>query len=136
MPNVRPLNQNKYQISKYRFLEIYNFCLQYNEWKDELKYNTHTVGAQEITGMPFGTEKSDSTAHLAMKRIELERKCQLIERTAMEADSEIYPYILKAVTNEYVTYHYLKNVMDIPCGKDRYYDRRRKFYYLMSNKKI
>ena len=86
--------------------------------------------------MPFGTEKSDSTAHLAMKRAELERKCQLIERTAMEADSEIYPYILKAVTNEYVTYHYLKNVMDIPCGKDRYYDRRRKFYYLMSNKKI
>lgn len=136
MPNVRPLNQNKYQISKYRFLEIYNFCLQYNEWKDELKYNTHTVGAQEITGMPFGTGKSDSTAHLAVKRAELERKCQLIERTAMEADSEIYPYILKAVTNEYVGYNYLQTIMDIPCSRNTFYDRRRKFYYLMSMKKI
>lgn len=86
--------------------------------------------------MPFGTEKSDGTAHLAMKRAELERKCQLIERTAMEADSEIYPYILKAVTNEYVGYNYLQTIMDIPCSRNTFYDRRRKFYYLMSMKKI
>ena len=86
--------------------------------------------------MPFGTEKSDGTAHLAMKRAELEIKCQLIERTAMEADSEIYPYILKAVTNEHVGYNYLQTIMDSPCSRNTFYDRRRKFYYLMSMKKI
>jgi len=136
LPNVRPLNKNKYLDQQVPLFRNYNFCLQYNEWKDELKYNTHTVGAQELTGMPFGTGKSDSTAYLAMKRAELERKCQLIEQTAIEADSEIYPYILKAVTNEHVGYNYLQTIMDIPCSRNTFYDRRRKFYYLMSMKKI
>lgn len=65
----------------------------------------------------------------------LEQNCRLIEQTAIEADSEIYQYLLKAVTQEGLTYGYLKMNMDIPCGKKLYYDRRRKFYWLLSSKK-
>ena len=61
-------------------------------------------------------------------------KCKLIEQTAMETDSELYQYIIKAVTNEYVTYKYLQTIMNIPCSRNTYYDRRRKFYYLLSKK--
>ncbi|MDY4080120.1 MAG: hypothetical protein SOY97_00665, partial [Candidatus Metalachnospira sp.] len=69
-------------------------------------------------------------------RAELNRKCELVEQTAIEAAPEFYNYLLKAVTNEGITFNYLKSVMDIPCGRDMYYDRRRKFYWLMSKKLV
>lgn len=134
MGRVRPTNK-QYNISAHRFYELYHFCLQYNEWRDELKYKTDTVGSPEITDMPIASGNGDNTQQLAMRRIMLAENCKLIERTAKEADSEIYPYILKAVTNEGVSYNYLKMCMDIPCGKDMYYDRRRRFYWLLSQKK-
>ncbi|RHR51959.1 hypothetical protein DWX10_16200 [Clostridium sp. AF18-27] len=135
MGNVRPINHGKYGISKNRFRELYYWCLQYNEWRDELKYKTSTVGAMEITGMPAAHGGGDATQQLAMHRAELEQNCRLIEQTAIEADPEIYQYIIKAVTDEDITYRYLKTIMDIPCGKDMYYDRRRKFFWLLNQKK-
>lgn len=115
-------------------MELYHYCLQYNEWKDELKYKCDTVHSIEITDMPINHNNVDATQKLAIRRAELSRKCEIIEQTAVETDSEIYQYILKAVTNEGITYNYLSTVMNIPCGKDMYYDRRRKFYWLLSQK--
>lgn len=134
MSRVRPINEKKYEISKHRFWELYHYCLQYNEWKDELKYKNDTVKSIGITDMPVSHNTSDATAKLAERRVELQRKCELIEQTAIEADPDIYQYIIKSVTNDYVSYKYLKQVMNIPCGKDMFYDRRRKFYYLLSRK--
>lgn len=132
--NVRPINEKKYDISKHRFLELYHFCMQYSEWKDELKYKKDTVRSIEVTDMPTSHGNGDATANLAVRRAELQRKCELIEQTAIEADPDIYQYIIKGVTTEYATYKYLKENAGIPCGKDMYYNRRRKFYWLLSNK--
>lgn len=135
LPNVRDTSLKKYGISPHRFKELYHFCLQYHEWKDELKYKCDTVKSIEITDMPVAHGgSSDQTQSLAIRRTELSNKVKLIEDTAMEADAEIYKYIIKAVTNEGITYNYLSTVMNIPCGKDMYYDRRRKFYWLLSQK--
>lgn len=134
MTNVRNTSLKKYNISPHRFMELYHYCLQYNEWKDELKYKCDTVRGIEITDMPITHSNSDVTQNLAIRRAELRNKCELIEMTAVEADAELYQYILKAVTNEGITYNYLKMVCNIPCGKDMYYDRRRKFYWLLSQK--
>ena len=134
MPDVRSTSLKKFNISSHRFMELYHFCLQYNEWKDELQYKCDTVHSIEITDMPAAHGKSDATQNLAMRRAELSRKCELIESTAKEAAPDIHEYILKAVTNEGITYKYLLNVMNIPCGKDMYYNRRRKFYWLLSQK--
>ena len=131
---VRPLNERKYNISKHRFAELYHFCLQYPEWRDELQYKTDSVASIEITDMPTQHKNESTVEVLAIRRATLEDKCKLIEQTAIEADSEIYQYILKAVTNECITYNYLYTVMSIPCSKKMYYDRRRKFYYLLSQK--
>lgn len=133
MPSVRHLN-SKYGISKNRFRQLYYFCLQYPEWKDELKYNTDTMGAIAIDGMPKGTTTSDPTQALATRNAQLSTWCQLIEQTAIETDADIYQYIIKAVTNSGITYKYLSMIMGIPCGKKMYYDRRRKFYWLLSQK--
>lgn len=134
MGKVRPLNQNKYGISKNRFWELYYWCLQYGEWKDELKYKTDTVGSMEITDMPTSHNPGDATQQLAMRRAMLEKNCRLIEQTALEADPDIYQYLLKAVTED-VPYRYLDMIMNIPCSRNTYYDRRRKFYWLLSQKK-
>ena len=136
MGNTRPLNREKYGISKNRFMELYYWCLQYNEWKDELKYKSDAVKCIEISDMPASHSNGDPTQQLAMRRVQLEQNCRLIEQTAIEADPDIYQYLLKAVTDENVTYRYLRLVMGMPCGKDMYYDRRRKFYWLLNLRKI
>lgn len=137
MPNVRPLNRTKYNITKHRFSELYNFCLQYKEWKDELKYKTDTVKSIEISKLPNGEgETGNPTQELALRRMELEKKCRLVEETAMAAGGvELYPYIMKAVTEEGITYRYLSMIMNISCSKNTYYERRKKFYWLMDKKK-
>ena len=132
--NVRPISEKKYNISKHRFRELYYFCLQYQEWLDELKYKTDDVSSVEITNMPTSHNTNSNVERLALRRAQLEEKCKILEQTAIEADPELYQYILKAVTNEGISYNYLKMVMNIPCGKKMWYDRRRKFYYLLSEK--
>ena len=132
--NVRPLSEKKYNISKHRFRELYYFCLQYQEWLDELKYKTDDVSSVGITNMPTSRNTNSNVERLALRRAQLEEKCKILEQTAIEADPELYQYILKAVTNEGISYNYLKMVMNIPCCKNVWYDRRRKFYYLLSEK--
>ena len=135
MPDVRPINQEKYKISKHRFLELYHFCMQYQEWKDELKYLTDTMKGINISEGAKGTGTGSATEQLAIKRSELREKCELIEQTAMEADPEIYQYIIKGATTDYASYKYLREIMRIPCCKNVYYERRKKFYWLLSRKK-
>ena len=132
--NVRPISEKKYNISKHRFRELYYFCLQYQEWLDELKYKTDDVSSVGITNMPTSHNTNSNVERLALRRAQLEEKCKILEQTAIEADETLYQYIIKAVTNEGVSYNYLKMVMNIPCCKNVWYDRRRKFYYLLSEK--
>lgn len=134
MPNVRHLNSDKYKISKNRFRELYYFCLQYDEWKEELKELNHTVKSIQISDMPSSHNYRDQTADLVERRISLQEKCELIEQTAIEAAPDIYQYIIEGVTCEYATFSYLSS-KGIPCSHNTYYDRRRKFYYLLSKKK-
>ncbi|MFR0841488.1 MAG: hypothetical protein ACLSH0_10105 [Mediterraneibacter faecis] len=42
----------------------------------------------------------------------------MIEESAKQADQQLYKYILKVVTEEGITYKYLKTVMNIPAGKE------------------
>lgn len=135
MPNIRPTGK-KYEITKHRFLELYYFCLQYNEWRDQLKYCTDTVKSIEITDMPITHSNNPPTEQLAVNRYNLSKKCELIEQTAIETEADLYQYIIKAVTNENITYNYLHMIMNIPCGKKMWYDRRRKFYWLLDKKNI
>lgn len=134
MPRIRMLNKQKYGISKYRYNELRYFCMQYPEWKDELRYNTDTVKSKEITDMPMGGERHNQIEELAIRRVELQRKCNMIEEAAQEADNAIKDYIIKAVTNDGITFTYLQNIMGIPCGKTYFYEKRRKFYYILDKK--
>lgn len=134
MPDIRPINQDKYKISKHRFLELHHFCMQYQEWKDELKYLTDTVKGIDYSEEIKGAGTGNATEQLAIRRSELKKKCELVEQTAIEADPEIYQYILEGVTTDYASYKYLSCVMKIPCSRNTYYERRKKFYRILSKK--
>lgn len=124
--------KNKYYIDKHRYYELKHFCLQYNEWKKAYaSCNDAVIFASSMEKTPSTNIPSDLTAKYAIKKMYYAERIQMIEKAAIEADEFLYRYILKAVT-EGLSYPYLKTKLDIPCGKDMYYDRYRRFFWLLS----
>lgn len=125
--------KKKYHISKHRHYELKHFCLQYPDWKkeynslDSLVPTTTKYGHVRTSSTP-----SDPTVNNVIKREKCLSRIKLIEKVAMDTDEYLYEYILKAVT-EGLSYTYLKNTLKIPCGKDTYYNRYRKFFWLLNN---
>ena len=131
MANVRTLNKDKYGISKNRFFELYYFCLQYHEWKQKLKEKQNPLRGTNYSGMPSSGSVGHPTESSAIECAELSNKCEAVEAAARAADPELYEYIIYAVTNENITFKFLKMRKDIPCERDRYYNSRRKFYFYL-----
>lgn len=126
----KDLALKRYEISKERYRELKYFCLQYEEWKKQLS-SLASVKPQQLTGMPNGKNRiSNPTADAAVKRSELTEKCALVEQSAIEADAELYPYLLKSVTQG-IPYEYI----NAPCGRRRFYEMRRRFFFFLSKKR-
>ena len=128
--------KNKYWISRHRYYELKHFCLQYPIWKkayatlDELcisAANLEIVTA--YSGFP-----GDPTAKCSIAKVYYSDRINMIEKAAVAADKELCAYILKAVTED-LSYTYLKTRLNIPCSKDTYYDRYRKFFWLLSKER-
>lgn len=124
--------RNRYHIDKHRYYELKHLCLQYPLWKDAYaSLDDPGVPSVTIGGMSSSNLPGDPTAKRAMLRVYYTEKMGLIERVARDTDPYLYDYILKAVT-EGLSYTYLKLKLGIPCGKDMYYDRYRRFFWLLS----
>lgn len=125
--------KNKYWIDKHRHYELKHFCLQYPMWKrtyaalSELNTSLSNIQERSSNNIP-----GDPTAKCAIRKAYYLERINLVENMAREADEFLHTYILKAVTEE-LSYTYLKNKMQIPCGRDTYYDRYRRFFWLLSN---
>ena len=124
--------KNKYRIDKHRHYELKHFCLQYPVWKKAYAdFEDPSIPLSTIDKMPTSNLPGDPTAKRAIAKARLIERIRLIEQTAEEADRYLYNYILKAVT-ENLSYTYLKSRLDIPCSRDMYYDRYRRFFWLLS----
>lgn len=124
--------KNKYWIEKHRYYELKHFCLQYPEWKKAYAdFENLSMPLSMIERIPTSNLPGDPTAKRAMMKYYYSERIKLIESTAMEADGYLYRYIIKAVT-EGLSYTYLKTKLGIPCGKDMYYDRYRRFFWLLN----
>lgn len=124
--------KNRYWIDKHRHYELKHFCLQYPAWKSAYAaFNDVSVPLSMIERVPTSNIPGDPTATRAMMKAHYLEKIKLIEDVAKEADNYLYKYIIKAVT-ENLSYTYLKSKLDIPCGRDMYYDRYRRFFWLLS----
>lgn len=124
--------KNKYHIDKHRHYELKHFCLQYPEWKRTYaEIDESSISSTTFDKIPSRNSPGDPTAKRAMAKARLTERIRMIEEAAKEADTQLHDYILKAVT-EGLSYTYLKSRLDIPCGKDMYYDRYRRFFWLLS----
>ena len=131
---IRPeiSTKNKYYIDKHRHYELKHFCLQYPIWRktyaalNDLGISISKMEQERTTNIP-----GDPTSKCAVRKVYYMDRIKLIENTAKETDPDLYTYILKAVT-EGLSYTYLKTRLDIPCGRDMYYDRYRRFFWLLS----
>lgn len=124
--------KNKYWIDKHRHYELKHFCLQYPSWKKAyLDFDNTSLPLSMIDSMPTSNLPGDPTAKRAIMKAHYLEKIELVEGIAKRADRYLYKYILKAVT-ENLSYTYLKSKLDIPCGRDMYYDRYRRFFWLLS----
>ena len=122
----------KYKLSKFEYGYAKWFSLKYPEWLEE--YNSLK---DSVKGIVYDQEGhgsgsvNDSTGELAAKRAELRRKMLLVERAAYAAGGEIAEYILKSVIFEDMTFEDMKAI-GLPCERTMFYERRRKYYYLLS----
>lgn len=124
--------KNKYWIDKHRHYELKHFCLQYPEWKRAYaEFNDVSIPLSMMERIPTSNLPGDPTAKRALMKTYYGEKIKMIEKVALETDNCLHKYILKAVT-EGLSYTYLKTRLGIPCGKDMYYDRYRRFFWLLS----
>lgn len=134
--NLRPelSKKNKYWIDKNRFYELKYFCLQYPLWKRAyMDLDALQTSAFGLVRVQDGSIR-DYVALCAEERsIYLDRMCK-IEKAARDADPYLASYILKAVT-EGLSFNYLKARLEIPCSRDMYYDRYRKFFWLLDKER-
>jgi hypothetical protein len=134
LPNKRDLKLDEYNISKYAYRELANFCLQYPEKKRKIADLHNPLKAQQYSDVPHGSGVGEPTAVAAERAATLSVDCELIEQTAIEADSGIYQWLLLAVTED-VPYRFLKSLKNIPCYEKGFNKSRRKFFYLLAEKK-
>ena len=124
----RNLQLLDYDISDNRYRELKYFCRQYKEKQRILRSITELSSPQfQVTR---GDAISDKTAKIATKKAQLTDDIKIIEQAALEADGELYAYLLKNVTDG-VAYEYL----DIPVSRAGFYALRRRFFYLLDKRR-
>ncbi len=127
--------KNKYYISKHRYYELKHFCLQYYEWKNKYLEMSCWSNRGDIYGSGSKNKSfGDNTAKIGADLAQVSHNLKVIEDACDEADPYLSSYIFKAVTED-KAFTYLKMVMEIPCGKDYYYSRYRKFFWILDKKR-
>lgn len=126
----RPLNLDKYGIDRDRYLELKYFCRQYGKWKRRINELHAAYSPINLTGMPSGSGTSDPVAKAALEAAELSHNCDMIETCAKQADNGLYEAIMKNVTMG-IRYE----DMPVCAGRRQFYERRRKFFWLLSQVK-
>lgn len=132
--NVRPelSEKNPYYLEPHRFYELKHFCRQYPTWKKARASLTGLASRPaDLALFNKPGQTSDPTARCAAARAYYADRMALVEQAAHDADPELASYILQGVT-EGLPYAALKMQCGIPCGKDMYYDRYRRFFWLLS----
>lgn len=127
---LRDMTWEDYGISKNRYEELKAFCLQYEEKKSKINRD---IGSMNYDGMPKSNYKENPLESKAIRNVLYQKDCEMIEQAAKAASPELYPYILKSVTNglPYRFIEYDEQLGRIPIGSTEFYALRRKFYHFL-----
>lgn len=129
-------NNKKYWLEKHELYMTIHYAMRYDELKKE--YQAIIDSSKAITYDADRVQSSidsDPTYQLAERRAEVAKKIMNIENSVKAAAGEIlYPFILKAVTQEGVNYNLLRTKYSMPCGKNLFYMLRRQAYFILAKK--
>lgn len=134
---IRPKlsKKNKYWINKHRYYELKHFCLQYPLWvKIYRMLDEESYSSPRIDRNFKSTSPEDLTAKYAITKAHYWERIKMVKDSAEESDEFLSSYILRAVT-EGLSFNYLQTKLGMPCSKDTYYDRYRKFFWILSKKR-
>ena len=131
---IRPelSRKNRYWLERHRYYELKHFCLQYPVWK-RLYGTLDGLSHRPIARMIFSMTNTHGTPteRTAVAKAFLSERMEMIERNAKQADPDLARYILEGVTNGW-SYDVLVARLGVPCSRDTYYDRYRRFFWLLS----
>ena len=77
-------------------------------------------------------EFSDMTGNTAIDISYYTSRMDAVKKVCHMADEGIEKWLFLALTKDY-TYPYLKSVLDIPCGRDYFYERYRRALWILSD---
>ena len=124
--------RSEWWIPRQRYYELKHFCMQYPDWKIQLKAIDGYQHQADFTDMPKTVENDifDPVARTAQQRERLLRRIDMVESAAREAGADLSGYILKGIT-EGIAYSILCTKLTIPCNRNEYYDCYRKFFWIL-----
>lgn len=129
-------------LTREEYMELYWLCKQYPDKKQKLSYllnpseSTGIVEAHDEHGkligvaMPHGSGTTDKTLTAVIKREGLLKDCEVIEQAAIEAWPEGYQDILRNVA---LGESFER--IEPECGRVQFLNRRRKFFYILWQKR-
>ena len=110
------------------------WCEEYPDWLDLLESTLDTSHAIRYDLDKVQTSgDSDPTAKTAIMRAKYSRNKDILENTVREVAPEIYPWMLKGITQG-LKFDDLKR-SGIPCSDKYFYIRRRQVYCLIVERK-
>lgn len=114
-----------YELTREEYMELRWHCLQYPDKKQRLILMAGGGGVK-LDGTPHGTGPGNPTLSTVIRRESLLRDCEMIEQAAIEAWPDGYRDILRNVA------------LGEPferigpgCGKNKFTQYRRKFFFLL-----
>jgi hypothetical protein len=134
MPSKRDLKLDEYNIGKYAYRELHNFCLQYPYKKQRLADLRSPYHSPQITGMPHGNDAGQPTEDNAERAAVLSHDCEIVEQAAIQASSEDYQNIIRAVTQD-MPWYYLRAIYGLKTYEKGFRSEMHRFYYFLAKKK-
>ena len=134
MSSKRDLKLDEYNIGKYAYRELHNFCLQYPYKKQRLADLRSPYHSPQITGMPHGSDAGQPTEDNAERAAILSGDCEIIEQAALQASAKDYQNIIRAVTQD-MPWYYLQSVFGLKTCEKYFRNEQHRFYYLLAKKK-
>lgn len=131
---LRDMTWEDYGISKYRYRELKNFCLQYPDKLKALSYGL-TSGGDDVSIRSGKVGRP--TESRAIRNARYSKDTGMIEQSAIAASPEIYPWIIASVTED-LNYEELlahTSLGPVPINRFDFYGVRRLFYSILDKKR-
>lgn len=143
MSNGRlPKEGSKWYLPPHTYRMVQHFCLSYMEMQKsiiDLSDEIDRIGlikGQDMDGLPHGTDTTDPTQALAIRRKELIdkrsselRKLRIIERAVEQTAFTGKQSLLLAVTQKHMTYERLRSFHGLPYGKNQFGRLKQQVYW-------